>query len=181
MIAKRTARAKTLATLPLGMEEKAYLLSSWVAPVVYLNAQAYEPTRKVLAHLNLVQHVALNFNSWHLTMGILSMPKRKGGLALWVHSYSFVTLVFRPQAYPESQVTVFRSWAQRVGLVLEESALPYIQLAIKHPSFLQGALRSYSQLRRGGGSPPPPRRFCRTWVSGTLYCSAETRVNPSRA
>ena len=79
VIAKMMARAKTLATLPLGMEEKAHLLSSWVALVVYLTAHAYEPARKVLAHLNLVQRIALNLSSWHLTMGILSMPKKGGG------------------------------------------------------------------------------------------------------
>ena len=138
---------------------------SRVAPVVYLTAHAYEATRKVLAQLKTVQRGARNLNLWHLTMGILSMPKREGGLAhaslasytLWVHSHSFVTLVCRPQAYPASQVAVSHGWAQRVGLILEESTLPYLQLApvtIKHPSFLQGALRSYSQVRRGGGVPP---------------------------
>ena len=87
--------------------------------------------------MNLVQRVALNLNSWHLTMGILSVPKREGGLAhaslssyaLWVHSHSFVTLVCRPQAYPESHVVAFRGWARHVGLVLEETTLPYVQLA----------------------------------------------------
>ena len=52
-----------MATLPLGMEEKASLLALWVAPVVYLTARAYKPSSKVLALLNLVQCVALNLNS----------------------------------------------------------------------------------------------------------------------
>ena len=60
--------------------------------------------------MNLVQRIALNLNPWHLTMGILSMPNREGGLAhpllssyaLWVYYHSFVTLVCRPKAYPES-------------------------------------------------------------------------------
>ena len=38
-MAKMMARAKTLATLPLGMAEQAYLFSSWVAPVLYLTAR----------------------------------------------------------------------------------------------------------------------------------------------
>ena len=121
-IAKMMARAQTLATLPLSMEEKASLLALWVAPVVYLTSRAYEPSSKVSALLNFVQRVALNLNSWHLTVGILSMRESEGGLAhaslssyaLWVHSHSFVTLVCHPQAYPESQVVAFRGWARRL-------------------------------------------------------------------
>ena len=177
-VPKPMARAKTLATLPLGMEEKARLLASRVAPVVYLTARAYEPSSKALAQLNLVQRVALNLNSWHLTMGILSMPKREVGLvhaslslyAPWVHSHSFVTLVCRPQASPESQVGSSRGWARRVKLVPEETTLLYVQLApvtIKRPSFLQGSLRAYSQVRKGGGASPPPHQLYPTWRYGT--------------
>ena len=85
-IAKMMARVKTLATLALGMEEKAYLFASWVAPVVYLTGRAHELSDKVFSQLNLVQRIVLGINSWHLTMGILSMPKREGVLAhhLWL-------------------------------------------------------------------------------------------------
>ena len=44
-------------------------------------------------------------------------------------------------------------------MVLDEVTLPYIQQApvnIKKPSFLQGAPRAYSRVRRGGGEVPPP-------------------------
>ena len=58
-IAKMMARAKTLCSLPLGMEEKTYLFATWVAPVVFLMAWVHEPTEKVLGQLNLVQCV------WH--------------------------------------------------------------------------------------------------------------------
>ena len=75
--------------------------------------------------------------------------------ALWVHSHSFVTLVCCPEAYPESHVVAFCGLARRVGLVLEETILPYVQLApvtIKRLSFLQGS----SQVRMRGHPPPPP-------------------------
>ena len=43
-IAKMMGRAKTLSSLPLGMEEKAHLFATWIAPVLYLTARAHEPT-----------------------------------------------------------------------------------------------------------------------------------------
>ena len=120
---KMMSMAKTLSSLPLGMEEKAHLFATWTAPVLYLTARAHEPTDKVLSQLNLIQRVALGLNSWHLTAGILSMPKREGGLAhaplasyaLWVHSHSFVTAVCHPHVYDASHVEKFQCWAGRVG------------------------------------------------------------------
>ena len=167
VIPKTMSRAKTLSTLPLGTEEKAHFFTTWVAPVLYLMARAHEPTDKVLSQLNLIQRVALGLNSWHLMAGILSMPKKQGGLAhaplasyaLWVHSHSFVTAVCHPHVYDASHMEQFQSWAGRVGMVLDEATLPYIQLApvnIRKPSFLQGALRAYSRVRRGGSEVPPP-------------------------
>ena len=109
------SRAKTLSTLPLGMEEKGHLFATWIAPILYLTARAHEPTDKRLSQLNLIQHVALGLNSWHLTAGIPSMPKREGCLAhaplasyaLWVHSHSFVTAVCHPHVYDASHVEKF--------------------------------------------------------------------------
>ena len=94
------------------------------------------------------------------------MPKRERSLAhaplasyaLWVHSHSFVTAVCHPHVYDALHMEQFQSWAGRVGMVLDEVTLPYIQLAlvnIRKPSFLQGALRAYFRVRRGGGEVPP--------------------------
>ena len=47
-IAKMMGRAKALSTLPLGMEEKAHLLATWITLVSYLTARAHEPTHKVV-------------------------------------------------------------------------------------------------------------------------------------
>ena len=80
-ISRMMQRAGQMATLPLGLEEKAYLFSSWIAPVCYLPARAYRPTEHVLSQLNLVHKIALGLNNWHLTMPILQLPVREGGLA----------------------------------------------------------------------------------------------------
>ena len=69
VIAKMLARARTLATLPLGMEERAYLFASWVASVVYLTARAYAPTEHVVSQLNMVHRAALDINRRCLDKG----------------------------------------------------------------------------------------------------------------
>ena len=100
----------------------------------------------------------------HLTAGILSMPTREGGLApaplacyaLWVHSHSFVTAVCHPHVYDASHVEKFQCWAGRVGMVLDEVTLPYIQLApvnIKKTLFPIGDTKG---VLTGAESPPPP-------------------------
>ena len=72
-----------------------------------------------------------------------------------------MAVVYRPHTFPVEHVAKFTAWAGRVSLILDEVTLPYIQLApvtMKKPSFLQGALRAYSQVRGGGGGgegPPP--------------------------
>ena len=165
-VGKIMARAKTVSTLSLGLQEKAYLFSSWIAPVAYLTACAYEPSSSVCGQLNLIQWVALGLNSWHLTMKILSLPEKEGGMshaslasyATWVHSQSLVTLVSRSDLLEPVAVQRFRGWVDSIGLQLNSLNLPYIQLApvaIPKPSFLQGALRAYSQTRRWGGESAP--------------------------
>ena len=80
------------------MEERAYLFATWVAPVVYLTARAYAPTEHVTVQLNMTHRVALDINTWHLTMPIIALPPGEGGLGqvglgaytTWVHSQSFV-------------------------------------------------------------------------------------------
>ena len=156
VVAKMLARARTLATLPLGMEERAYLFATWVAPVVYLTARAYAPMEHVVAQLNMVHRAALDINNWHLTMPILALPPAEGGLgqvglgvyATWVHSQTFVQAVVRPASLAEQHARPFRGWADRVGLVLELAFLPYLQLAsqayLPRPTFLQGAVKAYS-------------------------------------
>ena len=83
VVAKMLAWARTLATVPLEMEERAYLFAIWVAPVVYLTTRAYAPTGHVVAQLNMVQRAAPDINNWHFRMPIL-LPSSalEGGSAL---------------------------------------------------------------------------------------------------
>ena len=133
----------------------------------YLPARAYRPTDHVLSQLNVVHKIALGLNNWHLTMPILQLPAKEGGLAQanlaayaeWVHSQSFVRFVQRPAQFAERHVAPFRRWAFSVGLLIEEEFLPFLQVALvplPQPSFLQGSLKSYSVVRREGGDVPPP-------------------------
>ena len=97
-VGKLVARAKTIAFLSLSLQERAYLFSASVAPVAYLIARAYEAPKSVRSQLNVVQWVPLGLNSWHLTVKILAMPEREGGIAhaspssyvTWVHSQTVV-------------------------------------------------------------------------------------------
>ena len=177
VVAKMLARARTLATLPLGMEERVYLFATWVAPVVYLTARPYAPTEHVVAQLDMVHRAALDINNWHLTMPILALPPAEGGLgqvglglyASWVHSQTFVQAVMRPASLAEQHARPFRGWADRVGLILEPAFLPYLQLAsipLTKPTFLQGTVKAYSVVRRG--QPPPPLH--ELWSLGVWQC-----------
>ena len=114
----------------VGLAEKAYLFSSWIAPVCYLPARAYRPTDHVLSQLNLVHTIALGLNNWHLTMPIRHLPVKEGGLAQaslaayaeWVHSQSFVRFVQRLAQFAERHVAPFQRWAFSVGLLIEEES-----------------------------------------------------------
>ena len=114
----------------------------------------------------MVHRVALGLNIWHLTMQILALLPAEGepgqaGLgvyAQWVHSQAFITLVSGPGPFAGWHQVPFRSAADGVGLLLEPSVLPYLQLApmpLSTSTFPQGALKSSSVVRRGGGVMPP--------------------------
>ena len=158
-----------MCALSMSLEEKAFLFSTWVAPVVYLTARAYNPTQQVLTQLDLVHKVALGLNNWHLTMPILLLPPAAGGLGQaslgayvqWVHSHTFVMVVATPSRIASAHMGPFQRWANLVGLLLETDFLQYLQLGpvpLPSPTFLQETVKAYSELRKtgGGGVPPPP-------------------------
>ena len=59
VIARMLLRARAMAALPLGLEEKAFLFASWVAPVCYLTARAYQPSQHVCSQMDMVHRTAL--------------------------------------------------------------------------------------------------------------------------
>ena len=165
--ARMLLRARAMAALPLGLEEKAFLFASWVAPVCYLTARAYQPSQHVCSQMDMVHWTALGISTWDLTMSILVRPPREGGLgqaslssyAQWTHSHTFAQYVQRPSHFPERHVGPFRRWAGAQGMLFDEEFLPLFQMSplpLSVPSFLQGSLKSYSAVRRWGGAVPPP-------------------------
>ena len=100
-VGKLMARAEKMSTLSLGLQQKAHWFASWVTPVAYLTAQAYEPPPTMCGQMNVVQRVVLGLKSWHLTRKILLIPERDGGMAhaslsvyaTWVHSQTIVAVV----------------------------------------------------------------------------------------
>ena len=126
-----------MASLAFGMEERAYLFASWVAPIVYLMAQAYAPREHGIAQLNMVHRVAMDLTTWHLPMPIVALPVSKVGLGQvwlgmyvqWVHNHTFVQSLLRLASVIEVHAGPFRRWASGVGLVMEPACLPYLQLA----------------------------------------------------
>ena len=101
VISRMLLRAGAMAALPLGLEENSFLFSSWVAPVCYLTARAYQPSQHACSQMDMVHRTALGISTWHLTMPILVRPPSEGGLgqaslsayAQWTHSHTVVQYV----------------------------------------------------------------------------------------
>ena len=74
--------ARVVSTLQLSMDERAFMLTSWILPVVAWVSKAYYAPAPVTRQLKLVYHVTMGTNSWGITLPILSRPRTHGGLAL---------------------------------------------------------------------------------------------------
>ena len=74
-------RARVVSRLQLSMDERAFMLTSWILPVVALVSKAYYAPISVIRQLKLVYHVTMGTNSWGITLPILSRPRTQGGLA----------------------------------------------------------------------------------------------------
>ena len=75
-------RARVVSTLQLSMDERAFMLTAWILPVVAWVSKAYYAPVLVIRQLKLVYHVTMGTNSWGITLPILSRPRTQGGLAL---------------------------------------------------------------------------------------------------
>ena len=75
-------RARLVSTLQLSMDERAFMLTSWILPVVAWVSKAYYAPFSVIRQLKLVYHVTMGTNSWGITLPILSRPRAQRGLAL---------------------------------------------------------------------------------------------------
>ena len=75
-------RARVVSTVHLSMNERAFMLTSWILRVVAFLAKAYYVPIPVIRQLKLVYHVTMGTNSWGITLPILSGPRPQGELAL---------------------------------------------------------------------------------------------------
>ena len=104
-----------VSTLQLSMDERAFMLTSWILPVVAWVSKAYYAPVPVIRQLKLVYHVTMGTNSWGITLPILLRPRTQGGLALpepkvfLMHKAAapFVSLLGEPHKYPNKVVETF--------------------------------------------------------------------------
>ena len=131
-------RARGVSTLQLSMDERAFMLTSWILPVVAWVSKAYYAATPMIRQLKLVYHVTMGTNSWRITLPILSRPRMHGGLALpepemfLMHQAAapFVSLLGEPHKYSNMAVETFYAWAATIGFTPSKNNLPYIQLGM---------------------------------------------------
>ena len=105
-------RARVVSTLQLSLDERAFMLTSWILPVVAWVSKAYYAPTPVIRQPKLVYHVTMGTNSWGITLPILSRPRTHGGLAMpeaevfLMHQAAapFVSLLGEPHKYPNKAV-----------------------------------------------------------------------------
>ena len=152
-------RARVVSTLQLSMDERAFMLTSWILPVVAWVSKAYYALTPVIRQLKLVYHVTMGTNSWGITLPILSRPWMYGGLALpepelfLMHQAAapFVSLSGEPHKYPNKEVETFYAWAATIGFTPSKDNLPYIQLGMVRtagPVFLGWSAKAWSYIQR---------------------------------
>ena len=74
--------ARVVSTLQLLMDERAFMVTSWILPIVAWVSKAYYAPTPVIRQLKLVYHVTMGTNRWGITLPILWRPRTHGGLAL---------------------------------------------------------------------------------------------------
>ena len=103
-------RARVVSTLHPSMDERTFMLTSWILPVVALVAKAYYAPDLVIRQLKLFYHVTMDINNLGITLPIFSRPRLQGGLALpepellLIHKATapFVSLFRESHKYPNT-------------------------------------------------------------------------------
>ena len=160
-------RARVVSTLQLSMDERAFMLTSWILPVVAWVSKAYYAAISVVRQLKLVYHVTMGTNSCGITVPILSRPRPHGGLAVpepelfLMHRAAapFVSLLGEPHKYPEKAVETFYAWATTIGFTPSKDNLPYIQLGMVRTAeltFLGWSAEAHSNIQRVAQQVAPP-------------------------
>ena len=120
----------------LSLPERVNLLKLWILPLLVYPARVVFPSSAVVSTLATIYQVALNLNSWGLTLDILAHPPTKGGYSLappqtflyWQHSTPFVNYANNSLSMPQQLVSSFQAFAQELGILVSPSTLPYFQM-----------------------------------------------------
>ena len=147
-----------VSTLQLSMDERAFMLISWILPVVAWVSKAYFAPSPVIRQLKLVYHVTMGTNSWGITLPILFQAPTHGGLALpepepfLMHeaAASFISLLGEPHKYPNKAVETLYAWATTIALTPSKDNLPYIQLGMVRTAeltFLGWSAKAHSYIQ----------------------------------
>ena len=153
--------------LQLSMNERAFMLTSWILPVMAWVSKAYYAPVSVIRQLKLVYHVTMGTNSWGITIPILSRPRTQGGQALpepelfLMHQAAapFVSLLGEPYKFPDKAVETFYAWATTIGFTPSKDNLPYIQLGMVRTAdltFLGWSAKAHSNIQRVAPQMAPP-------------------------
>ena len=181
-------RARVVSTLQLSMNERAFMLTSWILPVVAWVSKAYYAPVSVMRQLKLVYHVTMGTNSWGITLPILSRPRTQGGLALpepelfLMHQAAapFVSLLGDPHKFPDKAVETFYAWATAIGFTPSKDNLPYIQLGMVRTAdltFLGWSAKAHSNIQRVAPQVAPPANRDRLPLWHSVYFRNEFRCS----
>ena len=152
-------RARVISTLQLSMDERVFMLTSWILPVVAWVSKAYYAPTPVIRQLKLVYHVTMGTNSWGITPPILSRPRTHAGLALpepelfLMHQAAapFVSFLGEPHKYSNKAVETFYAWATTIGFTPSKDNLSYIQLGMvwtAELTFLGWSAKAHSYIQQ---------------------------------
>ena len=136
------------------------LLKLWILPLLVYPARMVFPSAAVVSTLTIIYHVALNLNSWGITLDILAHPLFRGGYSVappqgflyWQHSTPFVKYVQDPRSMPEVLGASFQPFAQDLGMQISPSTLPYFQMGSNviwnSMPYLGWSARAFSLVRK---------------------------------
>ena len=79
IIARATLHAHFMSNIRLNQDELVAVFQEWNLPLFIFRARAYFPTDQVVAKLSVIYKVALQLNSWGLTLPIMALPPAQGG------------------------------------------------------------------------------------------------------
>ena len=133
---KVMVHAFAMQTWALSLPERVQLLIIWILPLLVYPAREVFPSAAVVSTLTTIYHVALNLNSWGITLDILAHLSSRGGYSLAPpqvfvhrqHSTPFVKYMQDPRSLPEVPGVSFQPFAQDLGMQISPSTLPYFQM-----------------------------------------------------